>query len=339
MKVLEYMGDRDTNANSKSISSSQSIQPSKTSLEFDLRFKMTKEHNNTVLPPTPTSSSTDSECSKGSASLDKELKKDTKPQDEIIRRKLSKRAYHLPGNSCCQDLGMYMRNNHLVFGMCCYHRLHPVRLKHRLVILLGSLSFGLCATNAVFLYYLWGGDANHDDSAFTLSLGGEVVETVASTTLTVDISHGMALLWTVGAASHSLFDLILWHMVTCGNMKHKYCRAAGWSMAVAIVMVVVAFTTFVVVVRAYESVEEEEDDGINIETFGNEADFQYLYGYVVELIISLFVFTPIAQIILFSGILGCCSLPVLGGRSYEMRKSKRRDDEGKKENSTGAEKV
>ena len=159
------MGDRDTNPNSKSISSSQSIQPSKTSFEFDLRFKMTKEHNNMV--PPPTSSSTDSECSKGSASLDKELK----PQDEIIRRKLSKRAYHLPGNSCCQDLGMYMRNNHLVFGMCCYHRLHPVRLKHRLVILLGSLSFGLCATNAVFLYYLWGGDANHDDSAFTLSLG------------------------------------------------------------------------------------------------------------------------------------------------------------------------
>ena len=106
-------------------------------------------------------------------------------------------------------------------------------------------------------------------------------------------------------------------------------------------MVVVAFTTFVVVVRAYESVEEEEEeDGINqIETFGNKADFQYLYGYVVELIISLFVFTPIAQIILFSGILGCCSLPVLGGRSYEMRKSKRGDDEGTKENSTGVEKV
>ena len=108
-------------------------------------------------------------------------------------------------------------------------------------------------------------------------------------------------------------------------------------MAVAIVMVVVAFTTFVVVVRAYESVEEE--DGINIETFGNEADFQYLYGYVIELIISLFVFTPIAQIILFSGILGCCSLPVLGGRLYEMRKSKRRDNESTKENSTGVEKV
>ena len=133
MKVLEYMGDRDTNANSKSISSSQSIQPSKTSFEFDLRFKMTKEHNNMV--PPPTSSSTDSECSQGSASLDKELKKDTKPQDEIIRRKLSKRAYHLPGNSWCQDLGMYMRNNHLVLGMCCYHRLHPVRLKHRLVLI------------------------------------------------------------------------------------------------------------------------------------------------------------------------------------------------------------
>lgn len=35
-------------------------------------------------------------------------------EDEIIRQKLSVRAYHLPGNSWCEDWQMYIKNNHLV---------------------------------------------------------------------------------------------------------------------------------------------------------------------------------------------------------------------------------
>ena len=51
---------------------------------------------------------------------------EVKSLDEIIRQKLSARAYHLPGNNWCQDWRDYVRNNHLIFGLCCHDRLHPV---------------------------------------------------------------------------------------------------------------------------------------------------------------------------------------------------------------------
>ena len=36
--------------------------------------------------------------------------------------------------------------------------------------------------------------------------------------------------------------------------------------------------------------------------------------------IQLFVYYPMFETVLFSGVLGCGSIPVLGGRPYEMKK-------------------
>ena len=52
---------------------------------------------------------------KSSGDKESELRTD---EDEIIRQKLSVRAYHLPGNNWCQDLAMYIKNNHLVSRIC-----------------------------------------------------------------------------------------------------------------------------------------------------------------------------------------------------------------------------
>ena len=81
-------------------------------------------------------------------------------------------------------------------------------------------------------------------------------------------------------------------------------KVAGWNMAVAIVMLLLALTSFAVVVRAYESGEDD------IEQYNhNAADFRYLYGYLIELAVSLFLFTPLIEIVLFTGVLGCCAVP------------------------------
>jgi hypothetical protein len=53
------------------------------------------------------------------------------------------------------------------------------------------------------------------------------------------------------------------------------------------------------------------------------SDFRYMYGCLLELAISLFIYTPMMQLILFSGILGCGILPVFGGRFYTMRNEHR----------------
>lgn len=309
---------------------------------------------------------------------------------------------------------MYMKNNNLVFGLCCHHPLHPVTLRHRLVILMGSLAFGLSATNAVYLYYLYGrmDDVKSTDVAisFTLGLGGsggggggEEGATFTTNyqwvnnTLTIDISYGMAILWTVGAAAHSMFDYAVWHLVACAYTDRKCCRYFGWSLAVSIVMLLVALTSFVTLLRATSSTGEESDartlmmpglddiqhavgglwdcdnspwyfsneskcinDRLHTELevlfdnmqnccedhFGGSAscaykdactdestsssftspedelevsDFRYMHGCLIELAISLFIYTPMMQLILFSGVLGCGILPVFGGRFYTMR--------------------
>lgn len=288
------------------------------------------------ISPTP---STDDE---ESISLDDESQDDD-PQEDVVRKRLAKCSYHLPGNSWSQDLSMYIRNNHSIFGICCHHPLHPIRAKHRIMILLGSLAFGLSATNAVYLYYLWGRNGDNDDSIFSISLGGDIVQTLNSNhAVTVDISQGMALLWTVGAAAHSLFDMTLWYLIACPCTSKKLCRVAGWNVVVSIVMLIVAATSFVVVVRAYESGESDiqnADQGVEINTsFGygiDKADFRYMYGYMIELAISLLVYTPLAQTVIFSGVLGCFSLPVLGGRAYEAKKYMRQCNRS----STGVDKV
>lgn len=303
-------------------------QQTTTSVELDLKFKMGK-----TISPTP--STDDDDCS--SISFDEELQAANDSQEEdIIRKRLTACSYHLPGNSCCQDLSMYIKNNHLIFGICCHHRLHPITAKHRLVILLGSLAFGLSATNAVYLYYLWGRAGDSNDPVFSISLGGDIVQTLNSNhALTIDISQGMALLWTVGAAAHTLFDMTLWHMIACPCTKKKCCRVAGWNMVVSIVMLTLAATSFVVVVRAYESGDGDQDVETSFGFGSDKADFRYMYGYLIELAISLLVYTPVMQTIFFSGILGCCTLPVLGGREYEVRKCMRELKRSARDNPSG----
>jgi hypothetical protein len=89
-------------------------------------------------------------------------------------------------------------------------------------------------------------------------------------------------------------------MIACACMERKCCRTIGWNMAISIVMLTVALTTFVALLRAYESGLKDIQ---NINQNGLEkADFGYLYSSLLELAISLFVYTPMIQLILFSGI-------------------------------------
>ncbi len=58
--------------------------------------------------------------------------------------------------------------------------------------------------------------------------------------------------------------------------------------------------------------------------FEDKRSFRFLLGYLVEFVLALFVYYPIAVTILFSGVLGCNGrIPVLGGRPREMKKEKR----------------
>lgn len=137
-------------------------------------------------------------------------------------------------------------------------------------------------------------------------------------------------------------------------------NTAGWSVAVSLTMFVVSVTCAMVYFRAFQSDDGGMGDGSvedgATETEGDaeamlfdegpqsnvtdqeqtsiaaiktvldyyadedDPDFRFLYGYLVELLVSLFVYTPIVQLVLFSGALGCCGrVPFLGGRPRSLR--------------------
>jgi len=53
-------------------------------------------------------------------------------------------------------------------------------------------------------------------------------------------------------------------------------------------------------------------------------EFQFVLGFVVEMALSLILYYPIGVTILFSGILGCGRIPILGGRPAQVEAEERR---------------
>jgi len=74
--------------------------------------------------------------------------------EEVLIPLLARRSCHLPGNDWQDDWIQFMRNNHIVFGICLCHRLHPLEWWERIMALLGSIAIGLIATNIAYLWDL-----------------------------------------------------------------------------------------------------------------------------------------------------------------------------------------
>ena len=159
----------------------------------------------------------------------------------------------------------------------------------------------------------------------------------------------MPLLWTVGSAVHTMFNLLLWHLAAClccrpgGFCESKACwTRIGRHLLTVFVILITAMAVLIVLMKvALDSLEvdaaaaaEEEsgsgginflvDDAIQQFHIENRQEYQFLLGYVVELALSFFVYYPLVGSVLFSGVLGCGRLPLLGGRPAEVRAEERR---------------
>lgn len=244
---------------------------------------------------------------------------------------LAARSYHIPGNNWYQDWIQFLRNNHPLFGIFCHHKLHPLRLGQRIVCLIGSVAFGLSATNCVYLYYNYN-NSNMNEILFRVHM--ENVENSLSTDKNQiwEVTHGMVALWTFGGLFHSAFDIILWFVSACscclpgGSCERcGHGQKVGGYIVVVVVIVLVAFTSFMVVLRAsLESRENIFDRNINIQDvkWGQVNDveaFSFILGYLIELSLALLFYYPFMATLLFSGILGCGKLPFLGGRPREIK--------------------
>jgi hypothetical protein len=290
------------------------------------------------------------------------ITQDEKDEKDLVAA-LGLRSYHLPGNNWCSDWIQYFANNHPIFGIWCHHEQHPIGWRMRLINLFGSIVFGLCVTNIIWLLFLYS-EEDANTTVATISSGGlsfGINTNNTNTTISVDLSditnssatisnngqeiqitEGMVVLWTVGGGLHALFDNTIWYVTACvcclpGRSlerlgKYRWC---GSYFAVFAVVIITACASFAVVLRATLDDNEEDvdlsslgtaglnDDNIKLGQTQDRSAYEFLIGYGVELVLALFVYYPLIGTILFSGVVVCGKIPVLGGRPYEVTAEKR----------------
>ena len=251
--------------------------------------------------------------------------------DDITAR-LARRSYHLPGYTVKRDYLQYLFNNHPILGICCHNSLHPLRYGRRILILLGSFAFGIAVTNAI---YLWYAAVGRDASEEVLAINTDTEH--------IALTHGALILVTVGSGLHALFDRFVWGLAVCCSARNvrsgKRCNFGG-HLIVFIVMTIVAIATGVALVRV--SVDDGEivaegnsptkEDVQHVLDFDNFkwSDYAFVKAYAIEFSVSLFVYYPLIETILFSGILGCRSsaIPILGGRPGQMARERKAQSQG-----------
>ena len=224
----------------------------------------------------------------------------------------------------------------------------------RFLHLCGSIVFGVLVTNVIWLFLVYDETLEEDRAIVTISWGesnnatswhdqianngGENDDMVDLTTTpnSLQVTEGMILLWTVGGAMHGLFDHTIWYLTACvcclpgRRMEPFVGLKRHCSICLTFVMIAMgAVSSFLVVVRATLT-DNKEDSGLHnsaglvddeiqpLTGFEDKSSFQYLLSYGVEIALALLVWYPIVGTILFTGILGCGRIPVLGGRPYEV---------------------
>jgi len=217
---------------------------------------------------------------------------DAEAEEELsLKRLFASRSAHLPGNNWCQDWIQWMMNNHPLLALFCRHRLNPVGLWPRLVILLSSISFGMIATNLVYLFYRSHPDANA--TLFKIVIG-ESEENGATEYL--ELTYEIIVVWTLGGLLHSLVDLGLWHLNACACcLTSRFFAKLGPLFSIAIAAVLTACSTFAIVWRAnYEDdlIANSSAQDIGVQADGGENDwieiehlssFNFLVTYYIEL--------------------------------------------------------
>jgi hypothetical protein len=235
-------------------------------------------------------------------------------RDDLISL-LRRRSMHLPGNNWYQDWIQFIRNNHPLLGICLHHPLHPLRIEQRIYILIASVSFGLLASNLVYLFFVFSTE-DFDDKVFRIYLevqGGDYQP--------LEISQGMIFLLATNGILHALFDVSLWHIsaCTCFQAREDFLglQNIGSFVVVAISGTIAACSSFFIVCRALVSgADELNGNEEQMKGFFRFEGYAFLLGYFAELCGVYFVCYPLLVTVMFSGILGC--IPGLGGRPRDV---------------------
>jgi len=212
-----------------------------------------------------------------------------------------------------------------------------------------------------------GGFEVTNGTSFTYLDENGVAKEIADTATGVDVSNGMIILWTVGGVSHAIYDELVWHATACNcaspggrfEWLYDYKHLGSLFVIVSVILITLA-TTLIVWIRM--NIEHQDEEAIaslanntginatnataastgitsdavlqtNFDQLTDASSYEFLVAYGIELAVAWFLYFPLAQTILFTGILGCCgSIPLscIGGRPYEVKKERQELEEAMK---------
>jgi len=253
-------------------------------------------------------------------------------EELYVIRLLSRKAMHLPNGNWWSDWVNFIKNNHPLFGMCFHHKLHPLKVQHRLYLLLASVSFGLTATNCVYLYNAY----NNEEMSkvlieFALKEDSPLnVENIEA----LEITYGTFALWTFGGLLHGAFDISIWYFsacacfvsgASCGNNARNRCQTVASYVVLAITGALFASAICFALMRAIYDVrlrlagEGEVFDEFEWDEIRRVQNFTFLVGYTIELVLAYLVYWPLLVTVLFTGIFPFIGRPKEMERQYQER--------------------
>lgn len=236
-------------------------------------------------------------------------------EEKIIIQRLSMKAFHLPGNTYWEDWMMFISNNHILASFCFAHPLHPFTRRQRVMNLVASLSFGIAATSMVMLWYYY--EARDKDFTFVSIFG-------------FNVSYGMLATAFFGGLCNVFFDFGIWFVQVCplcqpgspitfSDPTNFFFLWLGSNAAFFCTTIALCLAIHAIIVRA--SIEEDGDDqGVTISI----QHYSFILSFLFEVVVTQFIMFPIVAFTIFSGVLGCFTLPGIGGRPYQVKKMEKR---------------
>ena len=201
----------------------------------------------------------------------------------------------------------------------------------RFVAFLGSIIFGLAITNIIYMAFIFEGQQFNKALVNVTITDQEITGNAAldQQLSQIDVTSGMIALWTVGAALNGLYDNLIWAVAACtcclegGRYEHlqKYRKFIPFIVMFVVVGTAALATLAVVIVASTRSTTSNEQTATLLGVSYNPQieSYRFLLAYGIEVAMSLAVWYPLTGALLFSGVLGCGKVPIIGGRPYEMQ--------------------
>jgi hypothetical protein len=255
--------------------------------------------------------------------------------NELILR-LANASFHLPGNSWCEDWKQYIGNNHPLFGICYHNILHPGSFCNRTLTFISSIAFGMTISSILYLFFIYYEDYVPNSTNPLMNVSISVNTTIASQSMTfnsISVTKYQVILWTIGSLLHCILDFLVRHLSAnaCCKLGVRCSSTCDWmtnNLVLGFIISMAAMGSLFFFLRALFLEDRANPQLIQsagfLDNFLSPDDAslrtlsRFLMSLAVELFLTWFAMYFLFVTVIFSGILGCCRIPFLGGRPYEI---------------------